>query len=93
MNETQLRSIIEKLQREIDERKEAERAARDFEALYSSLVENLPLHVLRKDLEGRPGAASQPDTDSGARLVATVPGRLHVHHQCVRVWLRRETVH
>ena len=33
--------------------KRAEEVLRDSEALYSSLVENLPVYVLRKDLEGR----------------------------------------
>jgi PAS domain S-box-containing protein len=41
------------LQAEIAERKRAEQALRDSEALYHSLVESLPLNVFRKDLEGR----------------------------------------
>ena len=39
--------------RDIGERKRAEQAVRDSEALYHSLVESLPMNVLRKDLEGR----------------------------------------
>lgn len=35
------------------ERKHAEEALRDSEALFHSLVETLPLNILRKDLEGR----------------------------------------
>ncbi len=35
------------------ERRRAEGELRDSEALYSSLVENLPVQVLRKDLDGR----------------------------------------
>jgi len=38
---------------DLSRHKEAERAIRETEAQYRSLVESLPLHVLRKDLEGR----------------------------------------
>jgi len=38
---------------DIAERKDSEEALRDSEALYASLVEHLPVNVLRKDLEGR----------------------------------------
>jgi two-component system, NtrC family, sensor kinase len=36
-----------------DQRREAERALRESEAIYHSLVETLPQSILRKDLEGR----------------------------------------
>lgn len=49
----QLQEANASLQREIAERQRAEEVLRDSEALYASLVENLPVHVLRKDLEGR----------------------------------------
>ncbi len=48
-----LRRANESLEREVAERKRTEQVLRDSEALYSSLVENLPVHVLRKDLQGR----------------------------------------
>jgi PAS domain S-box-containing protein len=41
------------ISRDITPHKLAEQALRDSEALYHSLVEGLPTHVLRKDLEGR----------------------------------------
>ncbi len=43
----------EDLKREIAERRHAEGAIKDSQALYSSLVENLPVHVLRKDANGK----------------------------------------
>jgi|GEM_PF-1040317 len=41
------------ISRDITRHKLAEQALRDSEAMYHSLVEALPTHVLRKDLEGR----------------------------------------
>jgi PAS domain S-box-containing protein len=48
-----LRQAKENLEREVAERKRTEEVLRNSEALYSSLVENLPVHVIRKDLNGR----------------------------------------
>ncbi len=42
----------QKLKREITERKRAEKVTANSQAVYSSLVENLPVHVLRKDRDG-----------------------------------------
>jgi PAS domain S-box-containing protein len=49
----ELASANADLQREVGERKRTEQTLRESEAVYLSLVESLPLNVLRKDLEGR----------------------------------------
>ena len=41
------------ISRDVTKHKEAEDALRESEALYHSLIESLPVHVIRKDLEGR----------------------------------------
>jgi len=56
---TELANANRKLRREIIERRRAEKVTEDSQALYSSLVENLPVHVLRKDRDGRFTFASQ----------------------------------
>ena len=56
----ELQQANARLAGEIAERKHAEKVLQDSEALYSSLVENLPLQVLRKDLEGRFTFANEP---------------------------------
>lgn len=49
----ELRETNRRLEEEIQQREAMEKELRDSEALYSSLVESLPLHVLRKNREGR----------------------------------------
>ncbi|MFW6169183.1 MAG: ABC transporter substrate-binding protein [Planctomycetota bacterium] len=56
---SQLAAANAELKREIEERKRAEHEIRDSQALYSSLVENLPVHVVRKDPDGRFTFANQ----------------------------------
>ncbi|MEX2188600.1 MAG: PAS domain S-box protein [Pirellulales bacterium] len=49
----ELANANERLQQQMAERERAEQAAREFEAMYDSLMETLPLNVFRKDLDGR----------------------------------------
>jgi PAS domain S-box-containing protein len=49
----ELRSANAQLAQEMQERERATQGLRDSEALYSSLVESLPVHVLRKDRNGQ----------------------------------------
>lgn len=55
----ELQQANESLAAEIADRTRAEAVLKDSQALYSSLVENLPVHVLRKDLQGRFTFANQ----------------------------------
>lgn len=47
------RMLVHAFVRDISDRRRAEQAIRGSEALYHSLVDSLPIHVIRKDLEGR----------------------------------------
>lgn len=47
------KSIVHAFVRDISDRRKAESAIRGSEALYHSLVDSLPIHVIRKDLKGR----------------------------------------
>jgi len=49
----------ERHEAELARRRSAEQKLRDSEALYESLVENLPMNLFRKDLEGRVTFANQ----------------------------------
>jgi PAS domain S-box-containing protein len=53
INRTRGQPLFTFFLRDIGERKRAEQALRDSEALYHSLVESLPMNVLRKDADGR----------------------------------------
>jgi PAS domain S-box-containing protein len=60
---------------DITRRREAEQALRDSEALYYSLVESGPLHVFRKDLQGRFTFANERFCRSLGRPLEQVLGR------------------
>ena len=49
----QLKQATKELQTEIGERERVQRELGQSEAHYFSLIENLPIHVIRKDLDGR----------------------------------------
>jgi PAS domain S-box-containing protein len=51
--ESQIYEKTAALNTELAERKRAEKSLRDSEALYHSLVDTLPINILRKDLRGR----------------------------------------
>lgn len=71
----ELDSANRELRREIAERKRAEKVLQDSKALYSSLVENLPVHVLRKDLEGRFTFANQSFCDLLGKPLEEIKGK------------------
>jgi PAS domain S-box-containing protein len=47
------RLVVHAFVRDISERRRAEQAVKGSEALYHSLVDSLPIHVIRKDRDGR----------------------------------------
>ena len=71
----ELASANQELKREIGERKRAEKVIKDSQALYSSLVENLPVHVLRKDTDGRFTFANQSFCDLLGKPLEEITGK------------------
>jgi PAS domain S-box-containing protein len=65
----------EELKREIAERSRAEEVIKNSQALYSSLVENLPVHVLRKDVNGRFTFANQSFCDLIGKPLEEIRGK------------------
>jgi two-component system sensor histidine kinase/response regulator len=70
-----LRGTNDRLEREIGERRRAEQVLQDSEALYHSLVESLPLQILRKDLQGRFTFANQRFCAELTRPLAEILGK------------------
>ncbi|MEN6426417.1 MAG: GAF domain-containing protein, partial [Phycisphaerales bacterium] len=71
----QLARANEELREEIAERRRAEKETEDSWALYLSLVENLPVHVLRKDREGRFTFAGRSFCDLLGKPLAAILGK------------------
>ena len=72
---SELDNTNRELKREIAERTKAEQILKDSQALYSSLVENLPVHVLRKDLDGRFTFANQSFCDLLGKPLEEITGK------------------
>ena len=70
-----LRQAKVSLEREVAERKRTEEVLRNSEALYSSLVENLPVHVIRKNLDGRFTFANKLFCDLLGKPLAEIKGK------------------
>ncbi|MFQ5734912.1 MAG: PAS domain-containing protein, partial [Planctomycetaceae bacterium] len=60
---------------DVSARKAAEQALSDSEAVYHSLVENLPLNVLRKDLDGRVAFGNQRYCETLNRTLPDLIGK------------------
>jgi two-component system sensor histidine kinase/response regulator len=60
----ELAKANERLQRQMAERERAEKELREFQVMYDSLMETLPLNVFRKDLEGHVVLANQRCCDT-----------------------------
>jgi two-component system sensor histidine kinase/response regulator len=71
----ELAETNKELKREIAERTRVQKVIKDSQALYSSLVENLPVHVLRKDLDGRFTFANQSFCDLLGKPLEKIIGK------------------
>jgi two-component system sensor histidine kinase/response regulator len=71
----ELADANQELKKEIAERTRVEKVIKDSHALYSSLVENLPVHVLRKDRDGRFTFANQSFCDLLGKPLKEITGK------------------
>jgi PAS domain S-box-containing protein len=71
----ELANLNTTLQAQIREREDAEQALRDSEALYHSLVENLPLNIFRKDRAGHFTFANAQFCKTVRKPLAELPGK------------------
>ena len=65
----------QQLAREVAEHQRTEQVLRESEVLYASLVENLPVQILRKDLEGRFNFANQSFCDLLGKSLEEILGK------------------
>ena len=65
----------QQLAREVAEHQRTEQVLRESEVLYSSLVENLPVQILRKDLDGRFTFANQSFCELLGRSMEEILGK------------------
>jgi len=72
---SELDNANRELKRGIAERNKAQKVLKDSEALYSSLVENLPVHVLRKDIDGRFTFANRSFCDLLSKPLEDITGK------------------
>lgn len=73
--ESQVYEKTAALNTELGERKRAEKSLRDSEALYHSLVDTLPISILRKDLQGRVTYGNRGYCDMMGRPLKELLGR------------------
>lgn len=66
---------VDEVQAQVERRERIERALESSEAMYVSLVENLGVHVLRKDLDGRFTFVSRSFCELLGRQISDVLGR------------------
>jgi two-component system sensor histidine kinase/response regulator len=71
----ELKRLNRSLAQEVADRQRAEDVLQDSEALYSSLVENLPVQVLRKNLEGKFTFANKSFCDLLGKRVEEILGK------------------
>ena len=67
--------LNEQLEIELRNRQEAERTLLDSEAIYHSLVDNVPVSMIRKDLEGRFVFANEPSCNELGCPLEKIRGR------------------
>ncbi len=73
--ESQVYEKTAALNTELGERLRAERSLRDSEALYHSLVDTLPINILRKDLQGRVTFGNRGYVEKMGRPLSELLGR------------------
>jgi len=71
----EMRQVNEELQAQIAQRHRADRASRDWQGQYISLIDSLPVHVIRKDRHGRFTFASRSFCDLVGKPLEEIRGK------------------